>query len=183
MEDGRKQPFYIKPANEETFAFAALWDKSITPGGEAIVSCAVITMPANELLRDIHNSKFRMPAILKHEHIETWLSGTAEEARAVLLPYPSDEMIAWPVSTRVNTPKNDGPDLIQPWHGRRSTVALLQRRAAGHAALSIRTTTIRLDRHIRYVEHGACAHRLPRRRRSGSVRGAMPRLQACRMAA
>jgi hypothetical protein len=36
----------------------------------------------------------------------------------VLLPYPSDEMIAWPVSTRVNTPKNDGPDLIQPWEGR-----------------------------------------------------------------
>jgi putative SOS response-associated peptidase YedK len=48
MEGGRKQPFYIKPAIEETFAFAALWDKSITQGGETILSCAVITMPANE---------------------------------------------------------------------------------------------------------------------------------------
>jgi putative SOS response-associated peptidase YedK len=74
-------------------------------------------MPANELLRDIHNSKFRMPAILKHEHIDTWLSGALGAARAVLLPYLSDEMIAWPVSTRVNTPKNDGPDLIQPCEG------------------------------------------------------------------
>ena len=54
MDDGRKQPFYIKPANGATFAFAALWDKSITQGGETILSCAVITMPANELLRDIH---------------------------------------------------------------------------------------------------------------------------------
>jgi putative SOS response-associated peptidase YedK len=87
--DGRRaqaaEPFYIKPANEQTFAFAALWGKSITQGGETILSCAVITMPANELLRDIHNSKFRMPAILKHEHIETWLSGTQQEARAALL--------------------------------------------------------------------------------------------------
>jgi putative SOS response-associated peptidase YedK len=115
MEAGRKQPYYIKPANEETFAFAALWDKSITPAGEAILSCAVITMPANELLRDIHNSKFRMPAILKHEHIEAWLSGSADEARELLQPYPSDEMLAWPVSTKVNTPKNNGPELIQPW--------------------------------------------------------------------
>jgi putative SOS response-associated peptidase YedK len=117
MEDGRKQPFYIKPANEETFAFAALWDKSITAGGEVIVSCAVITMPANELLRDIHNSRFRMPAILRHEHIETWLSGTPQEARAVLLPFPSDEMLAWPVSPQVNAPRNNGPELILPWRG------------------------------------------------------------------
>ncbi|MGH8177297.1 MAG: SOS response-associated peptidase [Steroidobacter sp.] len=116
-EGGTKQPFYIKPANDETFALAALWDKSITPGGEAILSCAVITMPANELLRDIHNTKFRMPAILRHEHIETWLSGSADEARAVLQPYPSDEMLAWPVSPNVNAPRNNGPDLIQPWRG------------------------------------------------------------------
>jgi putative SOS response-associated peptidase YedK len=68
-------------------------------------------------MASIHNSKFRMPAILKHEHIEAWLSDTPDAARAVLLPYPSDEMIAWPVSTRVNTPKNDGRDLIQPWEG------------------------------------------------------------------
>lgn len=117
MPDGRKQPYYIKPANEETFALAALWDKSITPAGEKILSCALITMPANELLRDIHNTKYRMPAILQHEHIETWLHGAPEEARAVLQPFPSDEMLAWPVSPLVNKPKNDGPELIQPWKG------------------------------------------------------------------
>lgn len=110
---GRKQPFYIKPANHETFAFAALWDRSITPDGETILSCAVITMPANELMREIHNAKQRMPAILQREHIEPWLSGTPEQARAVLTPYASDEMLAWPVSARVNTPRNNDPFLIQ----------------------------------------------------------------------
>ncbi len=74
------------------------------------MSCAVITMPANGCSAISITASFRM-------YIETWLSGTAEEARAVLLPYPSDEMIAWPVSTRANTQKNDGPDLIQPWEG------------------------------------------------------------------
>jgi putative SOS response-associated peptidase YedK len=114
LEGGRKQPFYIKPANAETFAFAALWDQSTPPSGPPILSCAVITMPANELLRDIHNSKFRMPAIVQPEQIETWLTGSPEQARATLVPFPSDEMLAWPVSTRVNTPKNNDPELIQP---------------------------------------------------------------------
>jgi putative SOS response-associated peptidase YedK len=112
--DGRtKQPFYIKPANGEIFSFAGLWDVSYTPTGERVVSCAVITMPANALMRDIHNAKQRMPAILQREDIETWLSGTQEAARAVLKEFPSDEMLAWPVSNRVNSTKNAGPDLIQ----------------------------------------------------------------------
>lgn len=115
LEDGKtKQPYFIKPPATETFALAGLWDMSITGSGEKIVSCAALTMPANEIMRDIHNSKQRMPAILEHSAIEAWLSGTSEQARAVLKPYPSDEMIAWPVSTRVNTPKNNSPDLISP---------------------------------------------------------------------
>ena len=114
LEGGRKQPYYIKPANAETFALAALWDRSIPPSGEPIISCAVITMPANELLRDIHNAKQRMPAILQAENVEAWLTGSPEQARAVLKPYPSDEMLAWPVSSRVNTPKNNDATLIEP---------------------------------------------------------------------
>lgn len=114
QDSGRKQPFYIKPANQQTFALAAIWDRSITTAGEAILSCAVITMPANELMRGIHNAKQRMPAILRHEDVETWLTGSAEEARSVLLPYPSDEMLAWPVSHRVNTPKSNDAGLIEP---------------------------------------------------------------------
>lgn len=115
LEDGKtKQPYFIKPSATETFAFAGLWDQSIASSGEKIVSCAVLTMPANEIMRDIHNSKQRMPAILEHTDIDTWLSGTAEQARGVLKPYPSDEMIAWPVSTRVNSPKNNSAELISP---------------------------------------------------------------------
>jgi putative SOS response-associated peptidase YedK len=117
LEDGKtKQPYFIKPSATETFALAGLWDQSIAASGEKTISCAVLTMPANEIMRDIHNSKQRMPAILEHSDIDTWLSGTPEQARTVLKSYPSDEMITWPVSTRVNSPKNNSAELIAPQH-------------------------------------------------------------------
>jgi hypothetical protein len=45
---------------------------------------------------------------------EAWLTGTLEEAWETLTPYPDDLMVAWPVSTRVNTPKNNDARLIEP---------------------------------------------------------------------
>lgn len=114
---GTKQPYYIHLADAEAFAFAAIWDRSVKADGTAVDSCAHITMPANELMRDIHNAgnnPHRMPAILRHEDWQTWLSGSAEEARELLRQYPSGLMVAHPVSTRVNSPKNEGPELIEP---------------------------------------------------------------------
>lgn len=46
-----------------------------------------------------------MPAILAVEDRDAWLSGSTEEAGAVLRQYPSDTMLAHPVSTRVNAVK------------------------------------------------------------------------------
>lgn len=112
--DGRKQPFYIHLADREVFGFAGLWDRSVRPDGTAIDSCAIITLPANDLMAEIHNSKKRMPAILRREDVATWLSGPAPQARQVLTPYPADLMVAYRVGTRVNSPKNDDPQLIEP---------------------------------------------------------------------
>jgi putative SOS response-associated peptidase YedK len=72
-----------------------------------------ITMPANALMENIHNSKQRMPAILSREAIDAWLGASAEDARAALDPYPADTMVAHPVSTRVNTPKNNDATLTE----------------------------------------------------------------------
>ena len=47
----------------EGFSIPALWDRSRTESGEDVLSCAIITMPANELLAEIHNAKQRMPLI------------------------------------------------------------------------------------------------------------------------
>ena len=98
-------------------AFAGLWDRSIKPDGTSIESCVHITLPANDLMREIHNggnNPHRMPAILRREDQEVWLKGSADEARAVLRPYEPGLMVAFEVSTAVNSPKNNNDKLLEP---------------------------------------------------------------------
>lgn len=107
----KDQDSYITANDQPIFGFAALWDTSKTDTGERIESVAHITLPANNLVGDIHNTKLRMPAILEKADRDAWLNGTPEEAWETLTPYPDDLMVAWPVSTRVNTPKNNDAKL------------------------------------------------------------------------
>jgi putative SOS response-associated peptidase YedK len=55
-----------------------------------------------------------MPAILAQADQDAWLNGTKDQARAVLKQYPEDLMVAYQVSTRVNSPKNNDNTLILP---------------------------------------------------------------------
>jgi putative SOS response-associated peptidase YedK len=113
--DGKtKVPFYITTNDQPIFAFAALWDSSRTDTRECIESVTHITLPANSVVGEIHNSKHRMPAILEKADRDAWLNGTPEEAWETLTPYPDDLMVAWPVSTRVNAPRNNDVRLIEP---------------------------------------------------------------------
>jgi putative SOS response-associated peptidase YedK len=115
QSDGKSRvPYYIHLNDQEIFAFAGLWDASRTAQGTWIESCVHLTMPANHLLSEIHNTQHRMPAILAREDRDAWLSGSPEEAWATLKPYPDEHMVAWPVSTRVNKPANDDAQLIEP---------------------------------------------------------------------
>jgi len=112
--DGRKIPHYLHLNDQEIFAFAGLWDRSRRADGAIVESFTLITLPANTLLREIHNTQYRMPAILAREAREIWLAGSPDEAWAVLAPYPEAHMVAWPVSTRVNKPQNNDSSLIAP---------------------------------------------------------------------
>jgi len=98
-EAGQKHPFFIHLADQEVFGFAGLWDRSVLADGTAVESCAIITMPGNDLMRQVHNTgnnPHRMPAILAPAAYDAWLSGGAGEARAVLGPYPQDVMACVP---------------------------------------------------------------------------------------
>jgi len=46
--------------------------------------------------------------------LDAWLDGSIDDARAALKQYPADSMLAWPVSSRVNSPKNNDAKLIGP---------------------------------------------------------------------
>jgi putative SOS response-associated peptidase YedK len=98
-----KQPFSVGLADDSPFTFAGLWEGWRDPATEEwIHTFTIIIAEPNELVSPIHN---RMPVILPKEHHEAWLSGSA--SKEVLLPYPAEFMRAWPISSRVNSPKND----------------------------------------------------------------------------
>jgi putative SOS response-associated peptidase YedK len=53
-----------------------------------------------------------LPVILPQEHHDSWLSG--EAGKEILVPYPADRMKTWPISARINSPKNNDAEIITP---------------------------------------------------------------------
>jgi len=110
----RKQPVYITLKTREPFSFAGLWESWTSPEGEEIWSCTIITTEANELLKPIHD---RMPVILAKDAEAVWLDPTIQDPERLLpllKPYQAEEMEVYAVSTKVNSPTNDGPECIEP---------------------------------------------------------------------
>ena len=109
----RKMPMRITMASGEPFAFAGLWDAWRDPKGEVVRSCAIITTSANELLGPIHD---RMPVILPRELESLWLDHDIQDSTlaGILTPHPADEMAVYEVSSMVNSPANDGPEMVVP---------------------------------------------------------------------
>jgi putative SOS response-associated peptidase YedK len=108
-----KQPYYIRMHDHGPFAFAGLWDRWTSPEQKTIESCTILTTAANAVLRPLHD---RMPVILAAAEYSHWLDGNAPAAELTPLldPYPADEMTAYPVDTRVNSPSRDDPSCIEP---------------------------------------------------------------------
>jgi putative SOS response-associated peptidase YedK len=112
--DKSKQPYYITMADDQPMALAGLHASWMGPNGEEIDSVATITVPANGQLSEIHD---RMPAILRGEAIEDWLNVRDVRAGAagqLALPLEDGALKFHPVSTRVNSAREDDPGLIEP---------------------------------------------------------------------
>lgn len=113
QSEGRKQPFYFRPSTCGYFALAGLWDHWQDEKGSSIESCTIITTSANRLMRQIHD---RMPAILSNKDVPLWLDPdqNKEDLLALLVPFADKAMEAYPVSARVNSPKNNDPQCVDP---------------------------------------------------------------------
>ena len=95
-------------------ALAGLWENWRSPAGEWVRSFAIITTTPNEVCAELHN---RMPVVLKPAAWPAWLGEEPADAprlKALLAPYPTEEMVTWPVSPRVGNVKNNDPSLIEP---------------------------------------------------------------------
>jgi len=106
----QKQPYSFGMADDSVFAFAGLWERWKNANNEIVESCTILTTTPNALVSDIHN---RMPAILRAQDYDLWLDpGIREPARVadLLVPFDARLMKKYPVSTRVNSVKNDDPE-------------------------------------------------------------------------
>ena len=113
-EGRNRTPVRIMLESGGLFSFAGLWEAWKRPDDSWMLSCAIITTQANELVGAIHD---RMPVILDPEDESAWLDPDLQDTDAIselLVPYPAEQMTAYEVSRIVNSPANDVPECIIP---------------------------------------------------------------------
>ena len=112
-----RQPNLVRRGDGVPMAFAGLWSTwrdPTDPEAEPLRTFAIVTTPANATLAPIHD---RMPVILPPEAWAAWLDPEPPapgELLALLRPAPDDLLVRFPVSKRVNSTRNEGPDLVVP---------------------------------------------------------------------
>ena len=106
-----KIPWFIGLKDKSTFSLAGIYDIWKDVEGKEIYSYSIITTEPNSLMAKIH---YRMPVILGKIDEDVWLTKDYdfEKILALLKPYSEKDMVSYPVSTRVNSPANDGPELV-----------------------------------------------------------------------
>jgi putative SOS response-associated peptidase YedK len=109
-----KVPHYIRLTSAKPFGLAGLWSEWRSADGSEVRTCSIVTTSPNALVEPIHN---RMPVILGRAARAAWLDPSPrapDQLGHLLVPYPAEEMVAFPVSTRVNSPANDDAGCIRP---------------------------------------------------------------------
>lgn len=108
-----KQPYYLSLQDHRPFAIAGIWSRWRREEQDDLLSCSLITTSPNAVAAEVHD---RMPAILQPKDFNDWLDPTNDDAKALLAllgPYQGNDLQAFAVSTLVNSPKNDIPELIE----------------------------------------------------------------------
>ena len=116
---GKKQPFFIRPADGGVLAMAGLYelwkDPNAAEGEDPwLWTCTVLTTSAPDDLGRIHD---RMPLLVEPKRYAEWLDPTRDdpdELAALLVPAAPGRLSAFPVSTEVNNVRNNGPHLVEP---------------------------------------------------------------------
>lgn len=109
-EGGRKQPYYVHPAQGELFAFAGLYERCTTSEGP-LETCAIVTTDADATLRAIHP---RMPLILAPGDYAPWLAADSAAAARLLRAHAAPAVAVRRVGRAVNNAREDSPTLIEP---------------------------------------------------------------------
>jgi putative SOS response-associated peptidase YedK len=129
--DNSFTPFRFRMRDDSFFCFAGIYEKWIRPPREGefefndfdepppsrvIETFSIITTEANDMVFAVHE---RMPVILGSDSYLRWIDcqryGSDDVfIRAMLHPYPAEEMDCYRVSKLVNNAKNDSPECLKP---------------------------------------------------------------------
>ena len=112
--DGRKQPSYIQWGAGGPIGFGGLWERW-EKSGTVIESCTILTCAANDTMQPIHH---RMPVVIPPEEFARWLDPTVKDVSIVsqvMCEGALMELTAYPVSTFVNSVRNDSSQCVKPY--------------------------------------------------------------------
>lgn len=111
-----KIPYFIAPSQGEIFSMAGIYDVWMNPlSGEQHTTFSILTCPANELMEEIHNTKKRMPVILKLEHENDWLQGKLD-LDILKTPLSSEDLKAHEINRKIISSKNNNvPEILLPF--------------------------------------------------------------------
>ncbi len=114
-----KYPYHIQLKNEELFFLGGIYDSWVNKeSGEVLNTFSIITTPANPLMAKIHNRKQRMPFILNHEQISTWLNPNLNEViiKSMMQPFDEHLLKAYTISKRITSKTSDPnvPEALEP---------------------------------------------------------------------
>ncbi len=112
-DGGKSIPYYFYLKNQKLFSFAGLFDVWKDAEGYPLYTYTIITTQPNEVVSPVHN---RMPAILSPDDEQRWSDNSISDPEKILpliKPYSTGDMETYEVSTLVNTPFLDSPNLIQ----------------------------------------------------------------------
>ncbi len=112
--DQGKTPHFIFSKASEIQVFAGLYDIWKNSNGEKIPTCTILTTTAAESINGIHH---RMPVFLTNLSLDLWLNPgnfSHEKLPYILEEHQSMEFQAYPVTTKMNSPRYNKPDCIEP---------------------------------------------------------------------
>ncbi len=114
-KDRGRTPHWIHRADGYPMAFAGIWSSWKDPATEQwIRTCSIITTQAAGDIADIHS---RMPVSLVPEVWDRWLDRGLTDLAAIeglIQPIDPDLLMEYPVDSRVNSVRNNGPELVEP---------------------------------------------------------------------
>ena len=107
-----KTPFRIFLKDEPVFAIAGIWETWLDAEQRALQTFSILTTEASSTMKRIHP---RMPVILSRQNEEAWLMDNNFQNLIKLLKPVEDSILdMYPVSTKINSVKNNSPDIIYP---------------------------------------------------------------------